>query len=573
MHSLHAKIISLSILAVVLVVALGGFVATSVEGQIERTEDARAALSAASEAVKLSLKVKDVRFDIVQVQQWLTDISATRGLDGLDDGPAEADRFAKAFETDSTEVLSLVERLGATDAQTAIEGVRAAFPDYYAVGKRMADAYVANGPEAGNVIMSDFDTASERLQGELEKLVSAADGHFSESQARLDKGLDTTVIDARHVRNFVVAAMIGIAVFISGFCLYFFVWVLKPLTCIARVTKQFANGEFENTVPCTVRGDEIGVIAKAVSAFGESAAERSATAEHQVEEERRIKEERKRMLEAVARSVRDQFESGLSQLDTAARDLDISASELANLAENADREAHGVAQSSEEASGNVSTVAAATDQLTASVTEIRRLVANTTETLETAEKDAAATTERVPHLVESVGRIGDMITAIRDIAEQTNLLALNATIEAARAGEMGKGFAVVAAEVKELSTQTAKATEEITVVIEEIQTSTDMVVQAVEQITSSVSEVGETAQGVSRAVDEQGCATNEITRNIAGAAEGTKAVARNVSNIARVVSETASSVSTVRRSSEAISEETAKLRETMVRFLAEIEAA
>lgn len=35
--------------------------------------------------------------DIIQVQQWLTDLSATRGLDGLDDGFAEAEASYESF--------------------------------------------------------------------------------------------------------------------------------------------------------------------------------------------------------------------------------------------------------------------------------------------------------------------------------------------------------------------------------------------------------------------------------------------------------------------------------------------
>ena len=34
--------------------------------------------------------VAEIRHDVVQTQQWLTDLSATRGLDGLDDGGAKS---------------------------------------------------------------------------------------------------------------------------------------------------------------------------------------------------------------------------------------------------------------------------------------------------------------------------------------------------------------------------------------------------------------------------------------------------------------------------------------------------
>jgi hypothetical protein len=40
---------------------------------------------------QFQLTVLDLQLNIVQVQQWLTDISATRGLDGLNDGFSEAE--------------------------------------------------------------------------------------------------------------------------------------------------------------------------------------------------------------------------------------------------------------------------------------------------------------------------------------------------------------------------------------------------------------------------------------------------------------------------------------------------
>ena len=38
-----------------------------------------------------------MQVDVIQIQQWLTDISATRGLNGLDDGFDEAEKSYQSF--------------------------------------------------------------------------------------------------------------------------------------------------------------------------------------------------------------------------------------------------------------------------------------------------------------------------------------------------------------------------------------------------------------------------------------------------------------------------------------------
>ena len=53
---------------------------------------------ARNEGSKFALLAKDTKTHVIQVQQWLTDISATRGLAGFDDGFIEAEKHSIAFK-------------------------------------------------------------------------------------------------------------------------------------------------------------------------------------------------------------------------------------------------------------------------------------------------------------------------------------------------------------------------------------------------------------------------------------------------------------------------------------------
>jgi hypothetical protein len=51
----------------------------------------------ATEMTALALEAKDMSAHVIQVQQFLTDVSATRGQDGLDDGFKLALEHREAF--------------------------------------------------------------------------------------------------------------------------------------------------------------------------------------------------------------------------------------------------------------------------------------------------------------------------------------------------------------------------------------------------------------------------------------------------------------------------------------------
>ena len=55
------------------------------------------AAGVSSHDIPILNRAHSLKLAVVEVQQWLTDISATRGLDGLDDGFTEAEANAALF--------------------------------------------------------------------------------------------------------------------------------------------------------------------------------------------------------------------------------------------------------------------------------------------------------------------------------------------------------------------------------------------------------------------------------------------------------------------------------------------
>lgn len=108
-----------------------------------------------------------MKLEVTEVQQFLSDVSATRGQDGLDDGFNEAAEHRKSFLEGVASFRQMFEREKAVDSLSKLKELEANFEEYYRVGTNMASAYVAGGPASGNKMMPEFDEAAEKLHGIL----------------------------------------------------------------------------------------------------------------------------------------------------------------------------------------------------------------------------------------------------------------------------------------------------------------------------------------------------------------------------------------------------------------------
>jgi len=107
---------------------------------------------------KIVQKAYQLKIAVIQTQQWLTDISATRDQDGLNDGFDEAAKQHEQFTT----LLAEMSQIDSKNSER-YTSMNSAYETYYTTGKKMA-AYAKHGPAGGNQLMGTFDTAAEALR-------------------------------------------------------------------------------------------------------------------------------------------------------------------------------------------------------------------------------------------------------------------------------------------------------------------------------------------------------------------------------------------------------------------------
>lgn len=205
--------------------------------------------------------------------------------------------------------------------------------------------------------------------------------------------------------------------------------------------------------------------------------------------------------------------------------------------------ANSMGSQSEELHQAVMNQTEAMDGLNAEVGSIRENLNLVTENTHQTTQRAAEMAQQISHgsqkmeelkeAMEAIDRNAEDISKIsmmiEGIAQQTKILALNASVEAARAGEAGKGFAVVAQEVRDLAGQSAQAAKNTVGMIEK---SSALIRQGV-LLTSETSEsleavrrgsdaVTEISHRLSETVEVQEVSLQEITQRIGDITEITQ---------------------------------------------------
>lgn len=271
----------------------------------------------------LANQTQAMKLDVVAIWQFLTDISATRGQDGLDDGFKEAEHHRESFRQNLESIKARFALDGRQDQVGRLNVIHQAFELYFEQGKIMANAYISEGTTAGNRLMKGFDEAAEKLELTLDPFIA-------EQNEGLRQSLDGVVVQLTWQRNIVILS--GVIAILGGI-----VTVILSVRSVAGPMEVIIAGLTQEAVALASASNTITESSQRISTHAQETSsaivETSASLE-QIAGMTRRNAENAEVVDKVAKHARGSAETGQSQVQAMNESLEAvraSSGEIANI--------------------------------------------------------------------------------------------------------------------------------------------------------------------------------------------------------------------------------------------------
>jgi len=464
--------------------------------------------------------------DVIQVQQWLTDISATRAKPGFDTGFDEAQKY---FADGNINLDKLIQAHISFEEPEMVQDLRnfkSDFKSFHDLGVKMANTYINEGADAGNIAMGELDLIADKLgeqlvvwikehkienfnasdvvaqeMDDLEKLVVTLSFililyvlvFFRFIDKRMNENLNNLFDGVRNVFDFINRAKSTVDPInlktkdqFGDMALYMNESVKKiqqdaqqnlgVFGEILSFADALGEGNFDKRIFLRSGNPRINYFIDSLNNLGEVVETNAKNILVVMEEFSKynytgvvstngLESNLLKLAEAVnvvGKTTSDMLIHNKSDGNTLDETSNVLLSNVNILNENS----AAAAAQLEETSAALEEITSNMSANTQNVMQMSAFAKTLTKVVVEGQNLANQTSKSMDEIDTQVKAINDSISIIDQIAFQTNILSLNAAVEAATAGEAGKGFAVVAQEVRNLASRSAEAANEIKTLVE-----------------------------------------------------------------------------------------------------------
>ncbi|MDP2903494.1 MAG: methyl-accepting chemotaxis protein [Methylovulum sp.] len=206
-------------------------------GQFSKVEQNTAELN--RQILPIALAAESMVVDVIQVQQFLTDVSATHDPEGYKD----AEEAVADFKKRMAQILAFESVTAMQKGE--LSRIDVAFDKFYGQGKRMAAAYTNQGIEAGNAIMEDFDASSLNLANVMKKFKTDA----INNELQMANDLSESTGHATNLMMLISALLVALSLAIAFYLTDYLYKQLGIDPYYAKsIAKEIAKGHFKREI-------------------------------------------------------------------------------------------------------------------------------------------------------------------------------------------------------------------------------------------------------------------------------------------------------------------------------------